>query len=131
MLMIARIESSQYLKEETVDLSELAEEVTSELAPLAEDGGVTLILNCQHNFTVSGVNRSLLFSMIYNVVNNAVKHTPSGGRIELAGRERDGRFELSVSDTGKGMSPDQLARLFTRFSRWWVRPLTRQTKPTA
>jgi signal transduction histidine kinase len=43
MLMIARIESSQYLKEDTVDLSELAEEVTSELAPLAEDGGVALI----------------------------------------------------------------------------------------
>lgn len=116
MLMIARIESSQYLKEDTVDLSELAEEVASELAPLAEDGGVSLILNCPKHFTVANVNRSLLFSMIYNVVNNAVKHTPSGGRIELAGRERDGRFELSVSDTGKGMSPDQLSRLFTRFS---------------
>lgn len=116
MLMIARIESSQYLKEDTVDLSELAEEVTSELAPLAEDGGVALILKCEQHYKVANVNRSLLFSMIYNVVNNAVKHTPSGGRIELAGRERDGRFELSVSDTGKGMSPDQLSRLFTRFS---------------
>jgi len=116
MLMIARIESSQYLKEDTVDLSELAEEVTSELAPLAEDGGVALILKCEQHYTVANVNRSLLFSMIYNVVNNAVKHTPSGGRIELSGRERDGRFELSVSDTGKGMSPDQLDRLFTRFS---------------
>ena len=116
MLMIARIESSQYLKEDTVDLSELAEEVTSELAPLAEDGGVALILKCEQHYTVANVNRSLLFSMIYNVVNNAVKHTPSGGRIELSVRERDGRFELSVSDTGKGMSPDQLDRLFTRFS---------------
>jgi len=54
--------------------------------------------------------------MIYNVVNNAVKHTPPGGRIEITGRERHDRFELSVSDTGNGMSRDQLDRLFTRFS---------------
>ncbi|MCU0458340.1 MAG: HAMP domain-containing histidine kinase [Bacteroidales bacterium] len=116
MLMIARIESSQYMKEEIADICELVKEVTSELAPLAEDGGVTLILECEQIFMAANVNRSLLFSMIYNVVNNAVKHTPSGGRIEIAGRERDGRFELSVSDTGKGMSPEQLDRLFTRFS---------------
>ncbi|MCK7541747.1 MAG: hypothetical protein MZV63_68095 [Marinilabiliales bacterium] len=42
LLMIARIESRQYLKEETVDLRALISEVTDELAPIAEDGGVTI-----------------------------------------------------------------------------------------
>ncbi len=116
MLMIARIESSQYLKEESVNLGELVKEVTAELAPVAEDGGVSLIINCEKEQAINNVNRSLLFSMIYNVVNNAVKYTPSGGKIEITGRENTGRFELSVCDTGKGMSPDQLDRLFTRFS---------------
>lgn len=116
MLMIARIESSQYMKEDRVEICELAKEVTAELAPVAEDGGVTLSLSCENSFTLSGANRSLLFSMFYNVVNNAVKYTPQGGKIDITGRKNAGRFEVSVCDTGKGMSPDQLARLFTRFS---------------
>ncbi len=116
MLMIARIESSQYLKEESVDLCELLREVTAELEPVADDGGVTMRISCENKFTFSNANRSLLFSMIYNVVNNAVKNTPEGGRIDITGRDTGGRFEISVCDTGKGMSSDQLARLFTRFS---------------
>ncbi len=116
MLMIARLESSQYMKEENVNLSELVREVTSELSPVAEDGGVTLTLTCEPDYIMNHANRSLLFSMIYNVVNNAVKHTPHGGRIEITGREKPDRFEMEVSDTGNGMSPEQLDRLFTRFS---------------
>jgi len=116
MLMIARIESSQYLKEESVDICELIGEVTGELAPIAEDGEVTITLTCDCPHTINGANRSLLFSMFYNVVNNAVQHTSKGGRIEIAGRDNGGRYEVSVSDTGTGMSPEQVDRLFTRFS---------------
>ena len=116
MLMIARLESSQYMKEENVNLGELVSEVTSELSPVAEDGGVTLTLACEQNYILNHANRSLLFSMIYNVVNNAVKHTPPGGIIEITGREKPDRFELEVSDTGNGMSQEQLDGLFSRFS---------------
>ena len=116
MLMIARIDSHQYLKEDSVDLHGLVREVTEELAPMAEDGGLNVILNCRGSYTFSKANRPLLFSMIYNVVNNAVQHTPRGGSIEITGRVNDGRFELSVCDTGEGMSREQLDRLFTRFS---------------
>ena len=116
LLMIARIESRQYLKEETVELRALISEVTDELAPIAEDGGVTITLNCDRDFSFPNANRPLLFSMFYNVVNNAVKHTPEGGRIEISGNENAGRFEISVSDTGRGMTPEQLDKLFSRFS---------------
>jgi len=116
MLMITRIESHQYLKEDAVELCSLVREVTGELAPLAEDGDVNITLTCDCSHTVSNANRSLLFSMLYNVVNNAVQHTPRGGKIEITGRKNEGRFEVSISDTGEGMTPDQLDRLFTRFS---------------
>ena len=116
LLMIARIESRQYLKEETVDLRALISEVTDELAPIAEDGGVTITLNCERDFAFPNANRPLLFSMFYNVVNNAVKHTPAGGRIEIRGDETGGRFEISVSDTGRGMTHEQLDKLFSRFN---------------
>ena len=116
MLMIARLESHQYLKEDSVELCDLAREVTGELAPIAEDGEVTVTLECDSTHTFRNANRSLLFSMLYNVVNNAVQHTPRGGRIVISGKLNGGRFGISVSDTGEGMSPEQLDRLFTRFS---------------
>ncbi|MRR19366.1 HAMP domain-containing histidine kinase [bacterium] len=116
LLMIARIESRQYLKEETVDLRALISEVTDELAPIAEDGGVAINLTCDREFSFPNANRPLLFSLFYNVVNNAVKHTPSGGRIEISGHKGEGSFEISVSDTGKGMTPEQLDKLFSRFN---------------
>ena len=116
LLMIARIESRQYLKEDTVDLKELVEEVAGELDPIAEDAGVTINMKCDRNFMFHQANRTLLFSMLYNVVNNAVKNTPAGGRIDIAGRENEERFEVSVCDTGRGMTQEQLGKLFSRFS---------------
>ncbi len=116
LLMIARIESRQYLREDTVDLKELVEEVTGELAPIAEDAGVTINLKCNCDFRFPNANRTLLFSMLYNVVNNAVKNTPPGGKIDIGGRENAGRFEVSICDTGRGMTREQLGKLFSRFS---------------
>jgi len=116
LLMIARIESRQYLREETVNLGLLLNEVVEELAPIAEDAGVSITLDCNSKFSFSKANRSLLFSMFYNVVNNAVKNTPESGRIEIGGEESEGRFKVSVCDTGSGMSKEQLDKLFSRFS---------------
>jgi len=116
MLMIARLESHQYLREESVIICEIIKEVTGELEPIAEDGKVEVTLKCDNNYTMQNANRALLFSMLYNVVNNAVQHTPEGGKIDICCRENSGRFEVLVSDTGKGMSPEHLDRLFTRFS---------------
>ncbi len=116
LLMIARIESRQYLREETVDIGSLLNEVADELRPIAEDAGVTISLNCDSSFTYSHANRSLLFSMFYNVVNNAVKNTPYGGSIEIGGEETEEKFRVSVCDTGRGMTKEQLDKLFSRFS---------------
>jgi signal transduction histidine kinase len=116
MLMIARIESRQYVKDESVEICDLVREATEELNIMAEDRNVTISLDCNCRFVITGANRSLLFSMFYNVINNAVKHTPAGGRIEITGRKSEDRFEVSVSDDGEGMTIEQLDRLFTRFS---------------
>ena len=85
LLLIARIESRQYLKEESVSLREVLNEIMNEIDPIAEDGGIMLKLEIKEDFKFEGANRSLLFSMFYNVVNNAVKNTPSGGEITISG----------------------------------------------
>ena len=116
LLMIARLESNQYLREESVDICELVREVTGELAPMADDSRVSITLSCEAVYIMKNANRSLLFSMLYNVVNNAVRHTREGGAVEIAARRKEGRLEVSVCDNGEGMLPEQLNRLFTRFS---------------
>ena len=85
LLLIARIESRQYLKEESVSVREVLNEIMNEIDPIAEDGGIMLKLEIKEDFKFEGANRSLLFSMFYNVVNNAVKNTPSGGEIIITG----------------------------------------------
>jgi len=115
LLTIARIESRQYMKEDSIRISELVREVTEELSPVAVDAGVEITLNCNDDFVFRNANRSLIFSMFYNVVNNAVKNTPRKGKIEIGGKWRDAIFEVSVIDTGKGMTQKQLDNLFSRF----------------
>jgi len=115
LLLIARIESRQYLKEDSIRIKELISEVIEELSPVAADGGVKITLNCNDDFIFRNANRSLIFSMFYNVVNNAIKNTPRKGKIEISGRWREAIFEVSVIDTGKGMSQQQLDNLFSRF----------------
>jgi signal transduction histidine kinase len=115
LLLIARIESRQYLKEESVSLREVLNEIIDEIDPIAEDGGIMLKLEIKEDFKFEGANRSLLFSMFYNVVNNAVKNTPSGGEITISGYYMSNNFDVTISDTGKGMTDVQINSLFSRF----------------
>lgn len=115
LLLIARIESRQYLKEETVSLREVLNEIIDEIDPIAEDGGIMLKLEIKEDFKFEGANRSLLFSMFYNVVNNAVKNTPSGGEITISGYYMNSNFDVTISDTGIGMTDVQINSLFSRF----------------
>ena len=68
------------------------------------------------NWMLSGA-RSELHSAVSNLVSNAVRYTPAGGRIEVAWREQDGELVLSVRDTGPGIAPEHLPRLSERFYR--------------
>jgi signal transduction histidine kinase len=115
LLLIARIESRQYLKEESVSLKEVLNEIMNEIDPIAEDGGIMLKLEIKEDFKFEGANRPLLFSMFYNVVNNAVKNTPSGGEITISGYYMSRNFDVTISDTGIGMTDVQINSLFSRF----------------
>jgi signal transduction histidine kinase len=116
LLMIARIESRQYLLDEKIAVRDLLSEIAGELRPVAVDKGIEL----KEEYTGDGYSgpakRSLLFSMFYNVINNAVKNTNRGGRITLHMETLAGGISVMVSDTGRGMTDEQLDKLFARFS---------------
>jgi two-component system phosphate regulon sensor histidine kinase PhoR len=117
LLELSRLESGERPPvREPVDVAEVAEDVAASFAELAERKGLTL--ECRHQpapaVTTDG---DRLRRILENLVENAVKYTPSGGsvRIETAGRE--GAAHVTVSDDGPGIPPEHLPRIFERFYR--------------
>jgi signal transduction histidine kinase len=115
LLFIARIESHQYLREDNFSVNEILTEVVSEINPVAEDKGIILKEEIDKDFQFKEANRSLIFSMLYNVVNNAVKNTSSGGSVIVKSLYWNNRFNVTISDDGRGMSREQIDTLFSRF----------------
>lgn len=115
LLLISRIESHQYLQNESFSLCKLLDEIAGELKPIAGDKGVTIKIEYRIDHTVEQANRTLMFSMFYNVINNAVKHTETGGDILISVQQDEGKLTVKIADTGKGMTDDQLNMLFERF----------------
>jgi signal transduction histidine kinase len=116
LLFIARIESRQYLRNETFFVRSVIEELCDEIKPIAEDKEVLLKLDEGPDLEMQNANRSLIFSMFYNVVNNAVKNTPGGGTVIVrSSLESNSRFNIEVADTGRGMTEEQIKILFSRF----------------
>jgi signal transduction histidine kinase len=115
LLLIARIESHQYLSEDTFSVQSLLREIMDELNPVAEDKEVNLRSEFRQDYQVGKANRSLVYSMFYNVLNNAVKNTDAGGIVSVSSFTEHRRFNVTISDTGKGMTGEQMSTLFSRF----------------
>lgn len=115
LLLIARIESNQYLREDSFSVKELLKEIVRELDPIAEDACVKLKDDLSDDLQIKEANRSLIFSMFFNVVNNAVRNTPKGGQVIIYSLLDQGRYNVLVYDTGRGMTESQKSTLFSRF----------------
>jgi len=115
LLFIARIESRQYLMEDSFYINEVLKEIISEIIPVAEDKGIILKEEPEQDFQFMNANRSLIFSMFFNVINNAVKNTSQGGIVLIKSHFLYDRFNIAISDNGKGMPKEQIDTLFSRF----------------
>jgi signal transduction histidine kinase len=117
LLRIAEIEHSRRLEGfGQVQLAPLVREVGDLYEPIAEDKHVTLHVEVADEATVHG-DRDLLFEAVANLVDNAVKFTPEGGRVELGLRHRDGESVIQVKDTGPGIPEAEREAVLRRFYR--------------
>ena len=117
LLRIAEIEHSRRLDGfSQVPLGPLVREVGDLYEPIAEDKGVALRVEATDEATVHG-DRDLLFEAVANLVDNAVKFTPTGGQVELALKYRDGKTKIQVKDTGPGIPEAEREEVTKRFYR--------------
>ena len=99
-----------------VDLAAVARDIVEAFQPAAEEEGKTLTAELDEGLPLSG-DRELLTQMVANVVDNALRHTPSGTRIVVASARRGGGGRLTVSDDGPGAPAAERQRIFERFFR--------------
>ncbi|HKI05101.1 MAG TPA: ATP-binding protein [Thermoanaerobaculia bacterium] len=105
------------LKHLPVDLQDMAERCLSEmgLAALAESNGLELEVHTQRVIVLGDSVR--LEQVLCNLIQNAIKYTPRGGRLSLVVEEREGEACICVGDTGIGLSPEALQTIFEPFSQ--------------
>jgi signal transduction histidine kinase len=97
-----------------LDLRALVEECVEAARPSAEAGGLTLVLDANSPPTVLG-DRRRLSQVVDNLVANAIKFTPAGGRVEVRAVTAGRQALIDVADTGIRMTPAEQERLFKRF----------------
>jgi two-component system OmpR family sensor kinase len=100
----------------TLDLSEVAISVIGELWPLAKARGVDLGSVEHRRILVCGDPEAFRI-MLMNILDNAIRYTPSGGRVDINLRQRGSSVELEVVDTGSGVPSEERERVFDRFYR--------------
>jgi PAS domain S-box-containing protein len=99
-----------------VQLAPLIREAADLYDPIAEDKGVTLRVEAPEGAAAHG-DRDLLFEAVANLLDNAVKFTPEGGRVELVLLSLEGEIVIRVSDTGPGISEIEREAVTQRFYR--------------
>ena len=116
LLLVARIEHGIELARGPVELGALARESVESATPAAEKRGVRLELDCAEAPRLEG-DATRLAQLLDNLVSNAVKFTPAGGRVRIRVARAPGHALVEVADTGLGIPAGEQPRLFERFFR--------------
>ena len=103
-----------------LDLGEVLLDAVDDLWPQSSARQIAVVAAETDGEVLVEGDRALLTRALINLVDNAIKYSPAGARVDCAVRIEDGQAVCTVADQGEGMSPAQLANLFKRFHR--VRP---------
>ena len=118
LLFLARTESPlTHLRLESTDVTELLDGVREYYDASAADAGVALISASGHEAVLAELDRTLMQRAVGNLVSNAIAHTPEGGTVALKTHHDASSVSIEVIDTGTGIPPEALPRVFDRFFR--------------
>ncbi|MBI4573550.1 MAG: GAF domain-containing protein [candidate division NC10 bacterium] len=118
VLDLSKVEAGKMeLKPEEVVLEDLMEAVTTTIRPLATKKIITLEATVDGAIPTLTVDPGKIKQVLLNLLGNAIKFTPEGGRVAIKATARDGLVELAVSDTGVGIRPEDQPRVFDEFQQ--------------
>lgn len=119
ILDVSKLEAGAVdLSEDLIDVENLIEGAIKFVVPSAERGGVELDWRPPEQMPCLRGDATKIRQILLNLLSNAVKFTPRGGRVTVSSRNtKDGRMEIRVSDTGIGMSPEDLENALVPFAR--------------
>lgn len=117
ILDVSRIESGAMVFNPTnFDIVALAKEVLEELADKAKTNNVVLTVDANASFSVTA-DRDKVHEVLLNLMDNAVKYSPNGGAAQVLFKDTTNAVEITVSDSGIGITKENLDKLFTKFGR--------------
>ena len=117
LFALSRLDAGEAHEESvSVDLGELVATTADQMCLLAEEKKICIEHHCAEDIFVKG-DRSRLKQVVVNLLDNAIKYTPDGGRIEISVTARESKAVLKVSDNGVGISSAALPHVFDRFFR--------------
>ncbi len=117
MLNVSRIESGRIsIEVKKVDLEKMSEEAIGEVAPRATELGINLVLQKSLTPLYVIADADKIKEVLINLVGNSIKFTPKGGTITVSFAVKEGMVVTSVTDTGVGIAPENMPRLFQKFA---------------
>ena len=117
LLALSRLDTGEARAEWVrFDLAELVATTAGQMSLLAEDKRISVLCDSSTRVMIEG-DRARLKQVVVNLLDNAIKYTPNGGRIKLKITQEDGNAVLDVADDGIGIPPEALPHVFKRFFR--------------
>jgi len=117
LLDLGRIEAGLGLKREEVEIKEIIGEVVKTYRPQAVTKQIALNVDQVQDLPKAFVDSTLLRQALTNLVDNAIRFTPSGGRVSISANQESDVLFIRVEDSGVGISPTDQARLFEKFNQ--------------
>ena len=105
------------IRREPFSIAELAQDVVQKFELRATQSGITLETGARADLPLVNGDIALMERVLENLIENAIRHTPAGGRVTVMLAPEGDRFAVRVADTGHGISEEHLPHIFDRFYR--------------
>jgi signal transduction histidine kinase len=125
LLNVVRMEAGRFTLElKTCDANRVVRDAVDALCPAAAERGINLVAHVADEPIPATMDEERVLQLLDNLIGNALKFTPRGGRVTVSAAMVDDEVTVAVADTGPGISPEHCARLFERF--WQARGTDRR-----